>query len=489
MSWWNSYAQPIGMENAYKLTWDQFKKLMTKKFCPRTEVQKLETEFYELVTKGDDIETYIRRFQELVVLCPTMVTDDEKKMENFIGGLPESIRGDVISFDPQTMEEAIRITQKLMVQVVKGKSAVNNNNRSNNTNYNNTRNNNNYNNNRNRNYPNNRNNNPNNNNNKRRFDYNQGGNAIQPPPKRQEVARAYAAGPTEGKGYAGTLPKCGKCQKHHNPGRCPNPCGNCKKIGHHIKDCKFPILGDNQRPPVTCFDCGEMGHFRGECPQKKNQGTGNQDGRARGRAYVMGGEDVKEDPNVVAGTFLVNNRYASILFDSGADRSFVSSTFPPLLNIEPTSLDISYIVELADGSLVNTNTIVRGCTINFLNHPFNIDLMPVELGSFDVVIGMDWLSRHRARIICDEKVVHLPYNGETLIIRGERSGTRLSIISCIKTEKYIKKVVMHFWLTPWRRSRMRNDLKMCQLLRNIQKIFRKNCQDFCLHAKLSFKLN
>ena len=203
MSWWNSYAQPIGMENAHKLTWDQFKKLMTKKFCPRTEVQKMETEFYELVTKGDDIETYIRKFQELAVLCPNMVPDDEKKIENFIGGLPESIRGDVISFDPQSMEEAIRITQKLMVQVVKGKAAVNNDNRSNNNNYNN---------NRNRNYPNNRNNNPNNNNNnnKRRFDYNQGGNAVQPPPKRQEVAKAYAAGPTEGKGYAGNLPKCDK---------------------------------------------------------------------------------------------------------------------------------------------------------------------------------------------------------------------------------------------------------------------------------------
>lgn len=59
MLWWNSYAQPIGMENAYKLTWEQFKKLMTKKFCPRTEVKKLETEFYELVTAGNDIGAYI----------------------------------------------------------------------------------------------------------------------------------------------------------------------------------------------------------------------------------------------------------------------------------------------------------------------------------------------------------------------------------------------------------------------------------------------
>jgi hypothetical protein len=93
MSWWNSYAQPIGMENAYKLTWEQFKKMMTKKFCPRTEIQKLETEFYELKTKGDDTEAYIQRFQELAALCPTMVPDLEKMLENFIRGLPESIRG------------------------------------------------------------------------------------------------------------------------------------------------------------------------------------------------------------------------------------------------------------------------------------------------------------------------------------------------------------------------------------------------------------
>lgn len=137
MSWWNSYAQPIGMENAYKLTWDQYKKMMTKKFCPRTEIQKLETEFYELKTKGDDIETYIQRFQELALLCPTMVPDLEKKLENFIGGLPESIRGDVISFDPQSINEAIRMTQRLMTQVLKGKSSNNTNNRSSNTNNNN----------------------------------------------------------------------------------------------------------------------------------------------------------------------------------------------------------------------------------------------------------------------------------------------------------------------------------------------------------------
>nr|GFC06930.1 reverse transcriptase domain-containing protein [Tanacetum cinerariifolium] len=100
--------------------------------------------------------------------------------------------------------------------------------------------------------------------------------------------------------------------------------------------------------------------------------------------------------NFVTGTFLLNDRYASILFDIGADRSFVSTAFSSLIDIIPTPLDNHYDVELADGKIVGINTIIRGCTLNFLNHPFTIDLMPVELGSFDAIIGMDWLWRHHA---------------------------------------------------------------------------------------------
>ena len=83
---------------------------------------------------------------------------------------------------------------------------------------------------------------------------------------------------------------------------------------------------------------------------------------------------------------------------------------------------------MADGNLISTNTVIQGCTLILLNRSFEIDLMPTKLGSFDVVIGMDWLSRYHARIICDEKVVHIQINGETLIIRGERSKTRLGLI-------------------------------------------------------------
>ncbi|GJU91325.1 putative reverse transcriptase domain-containing protein [Tanacetum coccineum] len=91
-----------------------------------------------------------------------------------------------------------------------------------------------------------------------------------------------------------------------------------------------------------------------------------------------------------------------------------------MLNIAPITLDTTYDIEMANGNLVGTNTVIKGVTLILLNQPFKINLMPIKLGSFDVVIGMDWLSKYYARIICDKKVVHILINGETLIIREKK---------------------------------------------------------------------
>ncbi|GKD33837.1 reverse transcriptase domain-containing protein [Tanacetum coccineum] len=107
--WWNSFAQPIVIEEAYKITWVEFKKLLIKKYYPRTEIQKMEDEFYHLTVKGNDLKTYVRRFKELATLCPTMVPDSEKIMEVFIGRLPRSIEGNVTVSKPQTLKEVINI--------------------------------------------------------------------------------------------------------------------------------------------------------------------------------------------------------------------------------------------------------------------------------------------------------------------------------------------------------------------------------------------
>ncbi|GJX08864.1 putative reverse transcriptase domain-containing protein [Tanacetum coccineum] len=149
------------------------------------------------------------------------------------------------------------------------------------------------------------------------------------------------------------------------------------------------------------------------------------------RAYAIGGGGTNPDSNIVTGTFLLNNCYASMLFDSGADRSFVSTTFSALLNVTPATLDTSYAVKLVDGRILETNIVLRGCMLGLLGHPFDIDLMLVELGSFKVIIGMDWLVKYHALIVYDEKVVRIPYGNEVLIIRGDNCD---SIITSKKAE-------------------------------------------------------
>ncbi|GJV18101.1 putative reverse transcriptase domain-containing protein [Tanacetum coccineum] len=111
------------------------------------------------------------------------------------------------------------------------------------------------------------------------------------------------------------------------------------------------------------------------------------------------------------------------------------------LMLPPSTLDTSYAVELADGRISETNIVLRGCTLGLLEHPFDIDLMSVELGSFDVIIGMDWLAKYHALIVCDKKVVRILYGDEVLIIRGDNCdvGSNLNIISCTRTQKYIQK--------------------------------------------------
>ncbi|GJW26048.1 reverse transcriptase domain-containing protein [Tanacetum coccineum] len=213
LSWWNSYTQPIRIDQANQIAWTELKRLLTDKYCPRTEVKKMEDEFYNLTVKGNDLKTYVRRFQELTILCPNMVPNTEKLMEAFIGGLPRSIEGNVTASKPQTLEEAINIAQRLMDQIIKHNSMLETNDRKRkledkgniiNNNYQN-------------NY----------NNNNRNNDHHQQQN------RKQETFRTYTAT----NGYTGNLPLCKRCRLHHT-GPCSVKCQVCNKIGHQTKYCK-----------------------------------------------------------------------------------------------------------------------------------------------------------------------------------------------------------------------------------------------------------
>nr|GEW47500.1 reverse transcriptase domain-containing protein [Tanacetum cinerariifolium] len=262
LSWWNAYSQPIGIEQANRITWTKLKRLLTNKYCPRTEIKKMEDEFYNLSVKGNNLKTYVRSFQELAVLCPTMIPNNEKLMKVFIGRLPRSIKGNVTASKPQTLGEAINIAQRLMDQVTKHNSIQGTNDH------------------------------------KRTF-----------------------------------------------------------------KDKRNISSNNNYRNSYQNIRNNRMNDF---CQQQNRRPE----------------------------TF----------------RSYAAT---------PTENHTTYNIEMADGDLISTNIVIQGCTLTLLNQPFEINLMSIKFGSFNVIIGMDWLSKYHAKIICDEKVIHIPIEDETLIIRAQ----------------------------------------------------------------------
>ncbi|GJZ25830.1 putative reverse transcriptase domain-containing protein [Tanacetum coccineum] len=329
LTWWNGQIRTLGPE-AYAMTWEVLKKKMTDKYCPQGEIKKLEIELWNLKVKGNDVPAYTERFQELTLICTKFVANETEKVDKYISGLPDNIYGNVKSARPKTLDETIELANDLMDQKLRTYAERQSDN-------------------------------------KRKADDSSRNNHghQQQPFKRQNVAKVYNMGTGEKKPYGGSLPKCTKCHFHHN-GPCTQKCHKCNKVGHFARDCRSTgntnvantQKGNGAAPKGNgCFECGAPGHFKRDCPKLKNKDGGN--GNAQGWVYAVGNAEKRgnasgnSDSNVVTGTFLLNNHYASILFDTGADRSFISTAFSSLINIAPTPLENSYDVELADGKIIS----------------------------------------------------------------------------------------------------------------------------------------
>ena len=362
---------------------------------------------------GFDLVTYTARFNDLAALCPTMVNPESKKVERYIWGLSPQMQGHVLASNPITYNSAKRLAQRLIDHGAKqstittaanppreaqGQSRPWN---------------------------------------KRR------GQILQENPKKQQVIATHAitvptnSAPTSS--YNGKLPKCNQCNFHHH-GLCRDlQCTRCNKKGHTARYCKEPTQQSaptaNTGVSRACFECGSTGHYRKDCPKANNRNIGG-----RGRVFAMGQDEAIADPTVVTGTFLLDNSYACILFDSGAERSFVSHDFKGMLKPIPQSLSEPFIVEMANGKTEGTKEIYLNCTLTLNDNLFQINLMPVSIKSFDVIIGMDWLSSHRADILCYDKAVRLNLpTGENFLVLGDKPSTTLRIISSIQAQKYLRK--------------------------------------------------
>ncbi|KAJ0846729.1 putative transcription factor interactor and regulator CCHC(Zn) family [Helianthus annuus] len=435
LTWWKAQVQLLGLAVANAIPWNGFKELIREEYCSRDDIHKLEVEFFNLKMTGSEIEAYTKRSNELAILCPTMVDPHYKRIELYLKGLVPEIQSHVTSANLGTIQQVVKLAHRLTDQAVeqnrlpKRISATTSD------------------------AP---------NDNKRKWDGNLGKGSVsaQSQQRKTDEYRSpsqQSSGNQSQGGYKGNHPKCNRCNLHHSGPCGKGNCHRCNKPGHMARDCRSQHPANQNRqqqqaPPNQrqqrqqqgnnkgCFQCGAEGHFKRNCPQlnqnqNNNQRNGNHNGNnnggnnggnnngngAQGRVFVIGQGEARNDPNVVMGKFLLDDFFVTVLFDSGADTSYVSVKVSQMLKRTPTLLNTKHTVELANGKSLEATHVVRSCNLVLAGQTFSIDLIPITLGSFDVVIGMDWLSHHQAEIVCKEKIVRIPSSGEEpLMIRGDK---------------------------------------------------------------------
>ncbi|GJS42640.1 putative reverse transcriptase domain-containing protein [Tanacetum coccineum] len=336
LTWWNAKVAIMGLETVNQMPWTEMKQLMTAEFCPIEKFQRMEHELWNLKVKEYNILAYTQRFNELALMSPRMVEPERVKVDAYIRGLTDNIKGEVTSSKPANLNEAVRMAHKLMEQKSQARDErileVK----------------------------------------KRKWESYHSGNSSGKSNHRENSRQTLQNNQKQGNARAMiTAPTDGK-------------------VGHKARYCKEKNVatGANALPIPTCYDYGEQGHTRNRFPRKVKQ---EEIGEVLGRAYAIKDTELK-GPNVVTGTFMLNNRYAFVLFDSGSDRSFMDTRFSSMLNIDPVKIRASYEVELADGML----------------------------GTFDVIIGMDWLVKHDAVIVCGVKFIRIPYRNKMLIVKSDK---------------------------------------------------------------------
>ncbi|KAI3685864.1 hypothetical protein L6452_35125 [Arctium lappa] len=221
-------------------------------------------------------------------------------------------------------------------------------------------------------------------------------------------------------------------------GNCNTPSQSCYKCGksdHVTRDC--PIRG------IVCYECKTPGHVKRDCPKLvSSSATAKRENSPRvpGRAFQMTAEEAKASADVVSGTFLINSVPTRVLFDTGASFSLISELFRQKIAMPTTSLEDALVVEIADGSQVLIRNVLKKCILGIEGKEFSIDLLPMLIGGFDVVVGMDWLANNHADITCSKKLIRLPnLCGEVVIIYGDKRKGDVAIITMAKARKCLVK--------------------------------------------------
>nr|GEU49260.1 reverse transcriptase domain-containing protein [Tanacetum cinerariifolium] len=372
LTWWNSQIRTLSREVAVSMSWNNFMFMMIEEFFPSHETQKLETKLRNHVMVGAGHAAYTDRFHELARLVPHLVTSESRKIKTYVYGLAPQIHGMVAATEPKTIQKAVQISGVLTDEAVRNGSIKK---------------------------------------------IEKKGNIGDPRKdkngrddnKRTRTVNAFATitNPV-GRENTGAWPKYTTCNSYHAPG---GPCRtyfNYNRPGHLARACRVvprnvnPINVRNPTPACgACHEYGSTNHLKPACSRLNRawepggnrlnqvttnnggQGRRNQGNQARGMAIMLGAEEARQYLNIVTGSFNLNNHFSTTFFDFGADYSFVSITFIPMLGIEPSELGFRYEIKIASGQLVEIDKVIKGCKLEIEGHVFDIDLISFGHGSFD----------------------------------------------------------------------------------------------------------
>ncbi|KAD4178196.1 hypothetical protein E3N88_26787 [Mikania micrantha] len=393
--WWELLRKEKGRDGMKDLTWAEFKELFLKRFCPQAAIDRITEEFLNMRHKDESIDTITAIFFDKARFCPDLLQTEKMWINRYHNMLSAKFREFLSPSKCSTLSELIDCARERELELKRQEDRGE----------------------------------------KRKVEKDVG----------SSKKIKFANSPKKS-GSSRDIKPCITCGKNHL-GECHFKtmfCYKCGKQGHLAPQCT--------NSSNLCYNCYKPGHKRSDCPDLKRQSHGSSESKPfkgsssgkklelpkpKGRAFQITAEEAKDTSDVVTGTFLVNSMPAYVLFDSGASRSFVSTKFSHHSSFVLEKLSSPLEIEVADSKSFLVFNVYRNCKISIEGEDFAIELIPMMLGEFDVVVGMDWLSLNQANIVCNRKVVQLiSPSGKELSIQGERRCGAV-LCSLAKVMKYM----------------------------------------------------
>ncbi|KAL8148852.1 hypothetical protein AgCh_006016 [Apium graveolens] len=377
--WWESTR---AVEGEGPVTWARFTELFLEKYFPDCLQNQLEVEFLELKQDEKSVAEYEAKFTELARLVPVYVNTEAQKAKRFQQGLKPEIRSGVVALQlktyPSVVQAALVIEsdQKLAAKE-KGDKKRKSESITGETNPGGS---------------------------SQRFQKRFGQNRNkrfrrQNFPQAKPAATSVASTPAQSSNSIRDCMVCGK--RHSGPCKRDVQCFKCHQKGHYASECNI------EKPAITCYNCGKVGHVARYC-KTATQGTASQgptSSTAKARTFKMTKRSNAQDSDVVAGTLSLNSVPVKVLFDSGASKSFISRNCVVKMDLMLEDLDEPLTIEVANQDRVSVSQFFPKCQLEIHGYSFSADLIPFDLGEFDVILGMDWLSQYKANIDCKKKKI------------------------------------------------------------------------------------